>query len=86
MKFRSLKFKDINFFPMIIAFVRGIKLIIDKDADFKVIWPLVAFIGLDWPFWPLLALNEFSRPKEVFLGKNKGQMTTFHYSDVKNSF
>ena len=32
-----------------------------------------------------LAFNDFFRPREVFLGINEGQMTTFHDSDIKNS-
>ena len=41
-------------------------------------------MGLDWPFWPLMAFNDFFRPREVFMGINQVKMTTFHPSDIKN--
>jgi hypothetical protein len=46
------------------------KLIIHEFEDFFCSWPLMAFIGLDWPFWPLLAFRDFSRLRVVFLSKN----------------
>ena len=49
-------------------------------------WPSLAIIGLDWPFWPLIAFNDFSRLREVFMGINQVNMTTFHPSDFKNDY
>ena len=49
-------------------------------------WPSLAFIGLDWPFWPLMAFNDFFRLREVFMGINQVNMTTFHPSDFKNDY
>ena len=49
-------------------------------------WPSLAFIGLDWPFWPLMAFNDFFRLREVFMGINQVNMTTFHPSDIKNDY
>merc|ERR1711940_354398 len=46
----------------------------------------LAFIGLHWSFWPLLAFDHFSRLRVVFLRKNNRQTTTFHHSDFPNSF
>jgi hypothetical protein len=34
-------------------------LIIHEFEDFFCSWPLMAFIGLDWPFGPLLAFWAF---------------------------
>ena len=48
------------------------------------IWPSLAFIGLYWPFWPLMAFNDFFRTREVFMGINQVKMSTFHPSDNKN--
>ena len=46
------------------------KLRIHEFEDFLCAWPLMAFIGLYWPFWPLLAFDHFSRLRVVFLRKN----------------
>jgi hypothetical protein len=43
------------------------KLIIHEFEDFLCSWPLMAFIGLEWP---LLAFRDFSRLRVVFLSKN----------------
>jgi hypothetical protein len=34
------------------------------------VFEFLAFDGLHWPFWPLLAFNDFLGPMEVFLGIN----------------
>ena len=57
---------------------------VDRNLLKLDVFALLAFIGLDWPFWPLMAFNDFFRPREVFMGINQVKMTTYHPSDIKN--
>ena len=69
-KLEIVKFKFKCNLATIMMYSHVFKLRIHEFEDFLCFWPLMAFIGLHWPFWPLLALNDFSRLRVVFLSKN----------------
>ena len=64
-KLEIVKFKFKCNLATIMMYSHVFKLRIHEFEDFLCLWPLMAFDGLHWPFWPLLALNDFSRLRVV---------------------
>ena len=61
-KLEIVKFKFKCNLATIMMYLHVFKLRIHEFEDFLCVWPLMAFIGLHWPFWPywpLLAFDHF---------------------------
>ena len=69
MKIEISNFLKTSFFSTL-PFIDDFTLNIDESNDSLKFWPLEAFFGLHWPFWPLLALDEFFKQRPAFDGKN----------------
>ena len=68
-KLEIVKFKFKCNLATIMMYSHVFKLRIHEFEDFLCFWPLIAFIGLDWSFWPLFSVRDFSRLRVVVLSK-----------------
>ena len=49
-------------------------------------WPLMAFVGLHWPFWPSLASIQFLKPFKAKIHWKHSKSHSLNLSKVSNNF